>query len=464
MVPRLHEAAAGTRVGRFTDAPPGLCAGRTVRSKVRAAVRGRGTDATVAIVRDRDDRVGSTGCLWKTFVVVVALGAVAVATPAVFDQASKRLSGDVCEQSDVDLIRRAGSGNIDGVRHELETTKVDQQDQFQNTALGCAIPRHRSEVTTELLARGADANKTSGAGADGELPIELAYDESDTATLSALLDRGADPNLHRHSDTLIIRAIRDDKEPILVALVAHHPDVDGTPDGRPVLRAASSTNPRALKLILDAKPNLSLPATTHDSTSVGQQALELAAGSGNVDGVTALLMGGVDPNASAYLSPLLRSITFRHGEVTKRLLEAGADPNLGESDLLSLYVNVHGIDKALADELPLPEQLGSTVRGTAPHSTGSIRSPSEYPRFQVPPLAAALTIQDNASVRLLLDHGADANRIAADRFSPLYIAARTCNVDAAKLLLEHGARPSLSPADHDPKVRGCPAILDLLRE
>jgi hypothetical protein len=145
------------------------------------------------IVRDSDHCVRSSGCLWKSFVAAVVLAVALVAATVALDSASRSLSADVCERSEVDLVRLAGRGDLDGVRSELQTVDPNQQDQNENTALGCAIPRRRSEVMNELLARGADPNKPSGAFSSRQLPLELAYERSDEATLTALLEHRADP-------------------------------------------------------------------------------------------------------------------------------------------------------------------------------------------------------------------------------------------------------------------------------
>jgi len=69
------------------------------------------------------------------------------------------------------------------------------------------------------------------------------------------------------------------------------------------------------------------------------------------------------------------------------------------------------------------------------------RDPS-LARRNTPPLAITLLARSNEDLAQLLDHGADPERLALDRFSPLYLSGIDCNVDAARQLLAHGADPN----------------------
>jgi uncharacterized protein len=67
--------------------------------------------------------------------------------------------------------------------------------------------------------------------------------------------------------------------------------------------------------------------------------------------------------------------------------------------------------------------------------------------FGVRPVHAASASHDTETMRLLLEAGADPNARQQGGFVPLHEAAHTDDVDMARLLLDHGADPSLAADD-----------------
>jgi ankyrin repeat protein len=67
--------------------------------------------------------------------------------------------------------------------------------------------------------------------------------------------------------------------------------------------------------------------------------------------------------------------------------------------------------------------------------------------FGVRPVNAAAAAHDRETMRLLLDAGADPNVQQQGGFTPLHEAAHTDDVEMAKLLLEHGADPAVAADD-----------------
>jgi len=411
------------------------------------------------------------------------------------DRSSRQASFDICERSTVDLVRAAGAGDVGAVEREIDPQTRDAHDNEGNTALGCAIPRGRTAAITALLAAGANPNEPSGVGPSQELPTELAFERNDTATLAALLDHGGDADRHTPSKTpLLTRAIQANNTVAVGLLLDHHanPDSQGKdvplvvalragsssavdslldhgahPDGkhgeRPIVAAATANDGSSFDRLVAAGADLTAPATMTGPATVGEEALTQASGAGNLAIVNDLLGRGTNANHDSYLSPLLRSVTFKHGDVTRRLLDAGADPDLGEADALSLTWTLSSLNPALADRIAEPTRTATAVPDPGNSGgTGTGLDLASLPRIQVPPLAAALAAGDNDAVDLLLAHGADPNRVTADHFSPLYLTAATCNLRATHLLLDHGARPELAPAGYDPTTISCPAVGELL--
>lgn len=94
------------------------------------------------------------------------------------------------------------------------------------------------------------------------------------------------------------------------------------------------------------------------------------------------------------------SIFFRHPEIARDLIEAGADVN------------------------------------------GAARNPQ-----RVAPVHSAATVQDHATMRLLLERGADPNARQQMGYTALHSAASRGDIEMAKLLLDHGADPKAKADD-----------------
>jgi ankyrin repeat protein len=67
--------------------------------------------------------------------------------------------------------------------------------------------------------------------------------------------------------------------------------------------------------------------------------------------------------------------------------------------------------------------------------------------FGVRPVHAASAAHDHETMKLLLEAGADPNQRQRGGFVPLHEAAHTDDVEMARLLLEHGADPALTADD-----------------
>lgn len=67
--------------------------------------------------------------------------------------------------------------------------------------------------------------------------------------------------------------------------------------------------------------------------------------------------------------------------------------------------------------------------------------------FGVRPVHAAAAAHDRETMRLLLEAGADPNARQRGGFVPLHEAAHTDDVEMARLLLDHGADPALAADD-----------------
>ena len=89
-------------------------------------------------------------------------------------------------------------------------------------------------------------------------------------------------------------------------------------------------------------------------------------------------------------------------------------------------------------------------------------------RFGVRPVNAAAAAHDHETMRLLLEGGADPDAQQEGGFTPLHAAAHTDDVEMARLLLAHGADPAIAAADGRDSARiaaddGSTGVAALLR-
>ena len=87
--------------------------------------------------------------------------------------------------------------------------------------------------------------------------------------------------------------------------------------------------------------------------------------------------------------------------------------------------------------------------------------------FGIRPVHAAAAAHDHETMRLLLEAGADPNARQHGGFMPLHEAAHSDDVEMARLLLAHGADPSIAADDGRDSVRiaaddGSSRVIELL--
>lgn len=435
-------------------------------------------------------------CVAPMIVAVVALVALVIANPlARFDGlfGSGDIAFDVCEGSGVELVRAAGQGDLEEV-HALvdDGADLDVADKERNTPLGCAIPRDHDEVVAFLLERGADPNKVTGADGYAEHPLQLAMIDGTSAMVDALLEHGADVHAALpHEAVPLAIACKAGDHARATQLLDLGADPNGTPSSRPLVAAADAADAELVRLLLARGADLDAPAGGQVPTegpaaglaevleqlargeangpdTAGTRALGHAAAGRSAPIVDLLLERGVDPNQGSAASALHAVAVSGDEAMARSLLDAGADPNLEHSSLVPSFEradvrNPRPISPAFA---PLEEVVsnglpGTTTTVTSPTSTAEQETsfPSTYRQA---PLSAALLRSDTAMVALLLEHGADPNRLMYDRYSPLYLAALDCDVETTQLLLAAGADPAQSPLVHQPAAVACPEVAALL--
>ncbi|MBM3779507.1 MAG: hypothetical protein FJW23_14930 [Acidimicrobiia bacterium] len=246
----------------------------------------------------------------------------------------------------------------------------------------------------------------------------------------SLLRQGADVNTRQPDGATALHWAVELDEPDLVALLVRAgADVDASNDlgVTPLFLACDAGSARLAALLLDAG------ARPDARTAGGETPLMAAVHAGSTAAVTALLSAGAsvsvrEPRRDQ--TPLMWAAAGGHTAIVKMLVDAGADVQARSRVRRTLAnvgdpFNVRGrtVTDASGERIPPPEPR------TAEVAEGGSTA-----------LLFAARSGDVESARLLLDAGADVNDAAADGTSALVLAAHSDRGDVARLLLARGAR------------------------
>ena len=190
-------------------------------------------------------------------------------------------------------------------------------------------------------------------------------------------------------------------------------------------------------------------------------ALVTAIKAGDVDDVRRLvterpeLASARDENG---LPAILLALFHRQPAVADVLLAAGPELGILEAAAAGRADRVQELLAADPDTRHERTPEGFTVLGLAaflggPEVVGVLLAAGADPDddgdnpLRVRPVHAAAAARDGASLRLLLEAGADPNVRQQGGFTPLHAAAHADEPEIARLLLDHGADPSATTDD-----------------
>ena len=368
---------------------------------------------------------------------------------------------------------------------------VNAQEPDGTTALHWAVRADSLELAQLLLRAGADASK---ANRYGVTPLALAATNGNARIIDLLVRSGADPrSVSREGESVLMTAAHTGSVEALRVLVGHGADVnarDGWLGETALIWAASENHADAVRSLVelgaevDARselrswpklvyPRLGLSNRT-DLPKGGWTALMYAARDGAPEGVRALVDSGakVDLADLDGATPLALAVINAHYDIANFLLERGADPNIADSTgMAPLYAAVDMNTHPPMNGRPAPEPSGQLsaldiiarllARGADPNAR--LKSPILRRHHRdgdtslgegTTPLMRAAKSSDVASMRLLLDSGADPKLRQANGATVLMIAAGlgrrvqsddgevdadTDGLQAVKLALEAGA-------------------------
>ncbi|KAG9397312.1 Ankyrin repeats (3 copies) [Carpediemonas membranifera] len=297
---------------------------------------------------------------------------------------------------------------------------------------GSTLLEHACEAGAAEAAR---ALIDAGANPRDQLLRAAADGHGDTALLC--LDRGADVNAADPSGDLPLHiAVRNDLFDLLEALIGR-PDceINATNDRNitALFSACSRGKTNALELLIKAGADLDIPSVQ------GYTALHVAAKDRNAAFVRMLLDGGAD--CTKLQGPARFSVLdiavgqASNAEVIKMLLEAEPELRDRPCGMGTMPINTamglgrlesvralleHGVDPNL------------TVTAAAGGNAGELTL-----------INFASFINHIGLLELLIEFGADVNRLNSQNISPLTLCVKQNRVDFARALLKTGADPNI---------------------
>jgi len=318
------------------------------------------------------------------------------------------------------------------------------------TSLHLAVRANDLPTVQRLLRSGA---KPSAANRYGITPLSLAAENANAAIIEVLLKAGADPKATLPGgQTLLMTASRTGNADAVKLLLdaGANPNAKESTNGETALMwAASQNHPEAAKVLLARGAELNARSATHEyrTDRFGLEGvvtilpkgsltpLMFAARDGAPEAARALAQAGADLNLSdpEGTTALLFAISNGHYDTAAVLLEAGADPNLTDTTgTAALYA---AVDMNTLIEIYGRPRQKTTDKLTAIGLIEKLLDRGAKPNAQLkaPSLQRAHTPGD---------------RNLGEGTTPLMRAARNGDAAAMRLLLKHGADPSIQQKTH----------------
>lgn len=293
-----------------------------------------------------------------------------------------------------DAVMRQDNSRVQALLKSRAEVNVAQAD--GSTALHWAAYHGDARTAAALLAAGAKPDVTTDTGMT---PLGLACESGNAELVKVLLHGRADPNQTlANGETPLMMAARTGSVPILKLLLARGAKVDAR-----------------------EKPR-------------GTTALMWAAANSNTDAVRVLITAGADVSAHS-------------GTV-----EPGRKPYLAQTgrERISEFAGGFGLagvvvkqDSPEAQER-VKEEINTAKTVLSEHPVPPPRPRSKKSWGGLTPLIFATRQGDLATVKVLLDAGADVNQTSEFGWTALLTATQNKYYRLGEYLLQHGAKPNIS--------------------
>jgi len=328
------------------------------------------------------------------------------------------------------------------------------------TALHWAAYLDDAETTALLIRAGANVDSPNNYGVT---PLALAATSGNAAIINLLLKGGADPNRTvRAGETPLMFAARTDRADAVKALLEAGAKVDAkeTWNGQTALMwAAAAGRGPVVQALIDRS------ADVHARSNAGTTPLVFAVRRGDMAAVRALLAAGANVNEKRPdgATPLLVAVINGHADLVDLLLDKGADPNVEGG---STELTVQGV-RARPMELKY-RKLTNNERDSEGVTKGNIfgkplHAAVHVANWHLSDQFIAVKLDRIGVITSLLAHGADVNgRISMEepRWSgaryrrhlagatAFLFAAKSADVEVMRLLLAHGADPTINTEEN----------------
>ncbi len=344
------------------------------------------------------------------------------------------------------LHAAAEEGRIDVVREllEVDPASLSKTDKAGNRPLHVAAWNGQATVVTILLDKGADINAK---GFDEWTALHFAASKGHASTCQLLLERGADREALNGIGRTPLRMATGSAKRVIEQYRESFPGADG------FIATASLGAEEEVRLWLEKYPELIRATDRADRT-----ALEGAAAAGHVSVMRFLLEKGASPQArkdSKTNSPLVAATLSGYVEAVDLLLEAGAEvdgTSNGTAPLTEAVRMVDGVSNSMMvdvmnmmAERPVAGKTTDEISGDVTavmekanvSNMGALLSAVRRSMAEQPPI---LCSRKREVAMRLLAAGADPNATSST-VAPLLAATLSGDAELVKLLLEAGADP-----------------------
>jgi len=210
--------------------------------------------------------------------------------------------------------------------------------------------------------------------------------------------------------------------------------------------------------VMAARGLLTAGADVNATTDLGVTPLWLAAENGSSEMVALLIDSGADANASLVSgeSIVVNAARSGNGDVMRQILAAGADPNVSvtreQTPLMWAAGQGHAEVVAALVEYGADIDARSLVR---PQYVKSEKEQDSHPAYKFwvelgghTPLMFAAGAGDFDSAKVLVEAGSDVNALSAFGLNPAIMAVHGGNSQLLELLLSNGAKADAADAGH----------------